>query len=153
MVRDTIRRMASPRQLLLDEQLCFALYATSRAMTARYRPMLSELGVTYPQYLVLLVLWERETASVRELGDALGMDYGTLSPILKRLERAGFVKRTRRAEDERVVDVSLTSTGRELERSACASVAALFDGPHGMTRAEADALRDRLTELRAVLEA
>jgi MarR family transcriptional regulator, organic hydroperoxide resistance regulator len=145
--------MASPETLRLDEQLCFALYAASRAMTARYRPILSELGVTYPQYLVLMVLWERETASVRELGGALGMDYGTLSPIIKRLERDGLVQRARRAQDERVVDVSLTPPGRELERSACVSIGAVFDGSEGLSRADADALRDRLAELRATLEA
>jgi MarR family transcriptional regulator, organic hydroperoxide resistance regulator len=144
--------MASIEQLRLDEQLCFALYAASRAMTARYRPILSELGITYPQYLALMVLWERETASVRELAEALGMDYGTLSPILKRLERDGFAQRTRRAEDERIVDVSLTARGRALEQSACASVAALFDGPGGLTQAEADAMRDQLAALRDVLE-
>ena len=139
-------------QLRLDEQLCFALYAASRAMTARYRPILSELGITYPQYLALMVLWERETASVRELGEAIGMDYGTLSPIVKRLERDGFAQRTRRAEDERIVDVSLTARGRELEQPACASVAALFDAPGGLTQTEADAMRDQLAALRDVLE-
>jgi DNA-binding MarR family transcriptional regulator len=144
--------MASLERLRLDEQLCFALYAASRAMTARYRPILSELGVTYPQYLVLMVLWERETASVRELGDALGMDYGTLSPIVKRLERDGFVQRARRAEDERVVDVSLTPRGRELERSAGASVGALFDADGALSQAEADTLREQLASLRAELE-
>ena len=144
--------MATLKQLRLDEQLCFALYAASRAMTARYRPILSELGVTYPQYLVLMVLWERGTASVRDLGEALGMDYGTLSPIIKRLERDGFVERRRRPTDERIVDVSLTTAGRELERSACASVSALFDEDGGLTQADADELRDRLAELRPVLE-
>jgi DNA-binding MarR family transcriptional regulator len=145
--------MATPKQLRLDEQLCFALYAASRAMTARYRPILLELGVTYPQYLVLMALWERGTASVRDLGEALGMDYGTLSPIVKRLERDGFLERRRRAADERIVDVSLTPAGRELERSACASVSGLFDQDGGLTQADADELRDRLAELRSVLEA
>jgi MarR family transcriptional regulator, organic hydroperoxide resistance regulator len=144
--------MATVKQLRLDEQLCFALYAASRAMTARYRPILSDLGVTYPQYLVLMVLWERGTASVRDLGEALGMDYGTLSPIVKRLERDGFVERRRRAADERIVDVSLTTAGRELERSACASVGAMFDADGGLTQADADELRDRLAELRSALE-
>jgi MarR family transcriptional regulator, organic hydroperoxide resistance regulator len=144
--------METLKQLRLDEQLCFALYAASRAMTARYRPMLTELGVTYPQYLVLMVLWERGTTSVRDLSQALGMDYGTLSPIAKRLERDGFVERSRRAEDERLVDVSLTWPGRELERSACAAVGALFDEDGGLTQADADELRDRLAELRVVLE-
>jgi len=151
-VDDRLDDMATIDRLRLDEQLCFALYAASRAMTARYRPMLTELGVTYPQYLVLMVLWERDTASVRELGEALGMDYGTLSPIVKRLERDGFVQRSRRAADERVVDVSLTPRGRELERSACASVGAMYDEPGSLTQDVADDLRDQLASLRAQLE-
>ena len=104
--------------LTLDEALCFALYSASRAMTGFYRPRLEELGVTYPQYLVLLVLWERDEATVGELGDRLRLDYGTLSPLLKRLEREGLVRRVRRAEDERSVRVSLTEQGIALRGRA-----------------------------------
>src|SRR3989442_3417550 len=99
----------APDGLGLDDQLCFALYAASRAVTAAYRPLLAELDLTYPQYLVMLVLWERGSGTVKELGDALELDYGTLSPLLKRLEAAGLVHRERRPEDERSVRVALTA--------------------------------------------
>src|SRR5215471_21059668 len=104
--------------LLLDEQLCFALYAASRAVTQRYRTLLEELGLTYPQYLVMLVLWEQGPATVKSLGDALQLDYGTLSPLLKRLAASGLVERKRRSEDERSVEVSLTPAGEELKTRA-----------------------------------
>ena len=93
--------------LRLDAQLCFALYAASRATTAAYREPLAELGLTYPQYLVLLVLWEEEGLSVKEIGQRLHLDSGTLTPVLKRLEEAGFVRRRRDAQDERQVRVEL----------------------------------------------
>jgi DNA-binding MarR family transcriptional regulator len=104
--------------LRLDDQLCFALYAASRAVTQRYRPLLDALGLTYPQYLVMLVLWERGPTTVKGLAEALQLDYGTLSPLLKRLDAAGFVERRRRSEDERSVEVSLTEAGRELRERA-----------------------------------
>lgn len=104
----------------LDEQLCFALYSASRAVTAAYRPLLDELGITYPQYLVLLVLWEEQSCSVGHLGDRLHLDSGTLSPLLKRLEGSGLAVRRRAADDERRVEVSLTAAGQALqERAAC----------------------------------
>jgi DNA-binding transcriptional ArsR family regulator len=101
----------SDGSLLLDEQLCFALYAAQRAVTAAYRPLLDELGLTYPQYLVLLVLWERGETTVKELAAALRLDYGTVSPLLKRLEAAGLVRRERSARDERSVLVAVTGRG------------------------------------------
>jgi DNA-binding MarR family transcriptional regulator len=104
----------------LDDQLCFALYAASRAVTARYRPMLDELGVTYPQYLVLMLLWEEDGQTVGQLGNRLALDSGTLSPLLKRLTSAGLVTRHRRADDERSVSVRLTDAGRALHGPACA---------------------------------
>jgi len=104
--------------LLLDDQLCFALYAASRAVTQRYRPLLEKLGLTYPQYLVLLVLWERGATTVKELADELQLDYGTLSPLLKRLAAAGLVERHRRSEDERSVEITLTQQGKMLKRKA-----------------------------------
>lgn len=106
--------------LLLDDQLCFALYAASRAMTARYRPLLDELGLTYPQYLVMLVLWEQGSVSVGELGSALQLESSTLSPLLKRLEAAGLVRRERRTDDERSVAVGLTENGERLKQRAYA---------------------------------
>jgi MarR family transcriptional regulator, organic hydroperoxide resistance regulator len=102
----------------IDTMLCFALYAASRAAIDVYRQPLGELGLTYPQYLVMVVLWERETSSVKDIGNILHLDSGTLSPLLKRLEGAGFIKRQRRANDERVVDISLTNEGRTLQKRA-----------------------------------
>ncbi|MQY22440.1 MarR family winged helix-turn-helix transcriptional regulator [Nocardia macrotermitis] len=104
--------------LLLDDQLCFALYAASRAVTQRYRPLLEDLGLTYPQYLVLLVLWEHDTVPVKDIGAALQLDYGTLTPLVKRLETAGFVRRDRDPADERTVRVSLTPHGADLRERA-----------------------------------
>lgn len=108
----------STNVLKLEHQLCFALYEASRATIDIYRPLLSAMGVTYPQYLVLLILWERGTCSVKELGRLLHLDSGTLSPLLKRLETAGLITRQRRAEDERVVDISLSEQGRALRDQA-----------------------------------
>lgn len=104
--------------LLLEEQACFALYAASRAVTDLYRPMLAELDLTYPQYLVLLVLWERDGQSVKQIGEALQLDYGTVSPVLKRLEAGGLLTRSRRAADERSVTVALTASGTALRARA-----------------------------------
>ncbi|MGY2029834.1 MarR family winged helix-turn-helix transcriptional regulator [Nocardia gipuzkoensis] len=104
--------------LTLDEQLCFPLYAASRAMTAVYRPKLDRLGLTYPQYLVMLALWERDERSVGDVCQTLDLDSGTLSPLLKRLEAAGLVERRRSAADERRVDIRLTERGRALRAEA-----------------------------------
>ncbi|MFJ7078020.1 MarR family winged helix-turn-helix transcriptional regulator [Streptomyces sp. NPDC098781] len=104
--------------LLLDDQLCFALYAASRAVTARYRPLLEELGLTYPQYLVMLTLWERDAISVRDLGTTLQLESSTLSPLLKRLEAAGLLRRERRPDDERSVALRLTEAGAKLRDRA-----------------------------------
>lgn len=105
-------------KVTIDDMLCFALYAASRATTDVYRPLLEELGLTYPQYLVMTVLWKHETCSVKDIGHILHLDSGTLSPLLKRLENAGLIKRQRRIEDERVVDITLTDEGRALSRQA-----------------------------------
>ncbi len=107
-----------PDEFLLDEQACFALYAASRAVTDAYRPLLGELDLTYPQYLVLLVLWESDARPVKEIGEALHLDYGTLSPLLKRLEANGLVSRARLPADERTVVVSLTEQGRAVRTRA-----------------------------------
>lgn len=106
--------------LLLDEQLCFALYAASRRMTAAYRPLLDALDLTYPQYLVMLVLWEQDGLTVRELGERLQLDSGTLTPLLKRLEQAGLLGRRRRRSDEREVEITLTDAGDRLRERAAA---------------------------------
>ena len=104
--------------LLLDNQLCFALYSASLAMTKLYKPLLDELGLTYPQYLTLLVLWERDGLTVSELGERLSLDSGTLTPLLKRLEAAGLIARIRAVEDERRVHITLTAAGRKLKSRA-----------------------------------
>ena len=112
-------RSLNPDQaLLLDNQLCFALYSASLAMTKLYKPLLDELGLTYPQYLVMLVLWEGDGLMVSELGQRLCLDSGTLTPLLKRLESTGLVSRMRDAEDERRVRIQLTAAGRKLKARA-----------------------------------
>jgi DNA-binding MarR family transcriptional regulator len=104
--------------LQLDHQLCFALYSASLAMTKLYKPLLAELGLTYPQYLALLALWERDGLQVSELGARLFLDSGTLTPLLKRLEAAGLVQRQRSSDDERRVHIHLTGSGRALKARA-----------------------------------
>jgi DNA-binding MarR family transcriptional regulator len=106
--------------LLLDNQLCFALYSASLAMTKLYKPILKELGLTYPQYLVMLVLWEQEGISVSDLGARLYLDSGTLTPLLKRLQAAGLLERQRGVADERRVQIVLTAAGRALRPKAAA---------------------------------
>ncbi len=135
-----------PRSTTLDEQLCFALYAASRAMTSRYRPMLDALGLTYPQYLVLLVLWEQGDSPVTAIGQALQLETGTLSPLLKRLETAGMITRTRQVGDERSVLVGLTDEGRALESRAVA-VQGEVGTATGLSRAEIADLRTTLHTL------
>lgn len=102
----------------LEEQLCFALYSASRAVTRAYAPLLSPLGLTYPQYIVMLVLWEKDDLSVSELGERLALDSGTLTPLLKRLEEGGLVQRRRDEEDERIVRLRLTPAGKKLQERA-----------------------------------
>jgi MarR family transcriptional regulator, organic hydroperoxide resistance regulator len=139
-------------ELALQRQVCFALYAASRSVTNLYRPVLDELGLTYPQYLVLLVLGERGALPVKNLGTALRLDSGTLSPLLKRLETAGVISRTRRADDERSVLVELTPAGfalRERAREVPARIARLTGIPIG----ELIALRDDLHRLTAAVDA
>src|SRR5436190_16074857 len=99
--------------LHLDNQLCFSLYSASLAMTKLYKPLLDEIGLTYPQYLAMLVLWERDGLMVSELGERLYLDSGTLTPLLKRLEAAGLIARIRAVEDERRVHITLTAAGRK----------------------------------------
>lgn len=138
-------------QLQLDTQLCFALYAASRAMTQAYQPLLLPLGLTYPQYLAMLVLWETDGISVKQLGERLQLDSGTLTPLLKRLESSGLLQRQRSREDERSVCVHLTPAGQALETLA-ADIPAnwhsrLDDGnvPH-------EQLRDTLQQLVRLLQ-
>ncbi len=133
-------------QIRIDAQLCFALYATSRAVTQAYGPLLAPLGVTYPQYLVLLVLWQDDGLSVGEIGARLFLDSGTLTPLLKRLEVQGLVARRRDPKDERAVRVSLTPAGGRLRAKApgiAHDIACALD----VSAAEVSALRGSLRKI------
>src|SRR6266481_8689915 len=111
------RKPVADLPLLLDNQLCFAVYSTAHAFNRVYKPLLDRLGLTYPQYLVMLVLWERDGVPVKDIGERLFLDSGTLTPLLKRLEAAGLIKRTR-SEDERQVLIALTPQGHALQEKA-----------------------------------
>jgi DNA-binding MarR family transcriptional regulator len=136
----------SRSRLSLSELLCFDLYASSRAVTRAYGPLLATLGLTYPQYLVMIALWEKQPLSVKDLAERLSLDSGTLSPLLKRLQAARLVRRERSAEDERAVIVSLTDKGdalRSQARVACDAIGQAF----GMT---AEEVRKLQTVLRRI---
>ncbi|MBB1250680.1 MarR family winged helix-turn-helix transcriptional regulator [Rhizobium sp. G21] len=137
--------------LSLDNQLCFAIYAASHAFTKAYRPLLTELGLTYPQYLVMLVLWEKRAASVTEIGAALGLDTGTLSPLLKRLEKTGYIRRERSREDERQVMIALTTSGVILKTRA-QDVLKTIGQAIGCDLQQMQALMDGLRRVRRNLE-
>jgi MarR family transcriptional regulator, organic hydroperoxide resistance regulator len=138
--------------LALDRQVCFALAAASRTVIGLYRPVLEPLGLTHPQYLVMLALWERSPRTVRDIGEALALEPATLSPLLKRLESAGLITRKRKVDDERSLDVELTSAGRAL-RSKAEAVPAQIVKRLGMPVAELEATRDALTRLLAAASA
>jgi DNA-binding MarR family transcriptional regulator len=142
---------AAHPELLLDNQLCFALYSASLAMTKLYKPLLEDIGLTYPQYLVMLVLWERDGLMVSALGERLFLDSGTLTPLLKRMEAMGLLTRQRAKEDERKVHIHLSAEGRQLQARAvripaCVLQAAQCGVPElvAMTQ-QVQALRQRLT--------
>lgn len=144
----------SDKLLALDNQLCFAVYAVNRAITSRYRPLLAKLDLTYPQYLVMLVMWEAdeagETPRVSSIGERLRLDSGTLTPLLRRLEQRGLLSRQRSSEDERVVTVALTDEGRSMrERATDVPVRLLCElgvGPEDAVRLRGE-LRDLLSHL------
>lgn len=140
--------MPAADPLALDRQVCFALAAASRTVIGLYRPVLEPLGLTHPQYLVMLALWERSPRTVRNIGEALALDPATLSPLLKRLESGGLITRKRKVEDERSLDVELTDAGTAL-RSRAVSVPAQIVKRLGMPVAELEATRDALTRLLA----
>jgi DNA-binding MarR family transcriptional regulator len=140
-------------ELHLDDHLCFALYAASRAFTRAYAPLLEPLGLTYPQYLVMVALWERDGRPVHELGTCLALDSGTLTPLLKRLEQAGFVERHRDRDDERVVKIYLTADGRALRARAKKVPYALAKKTGYTDLAKLHKLRAELTELAERLDA
>ena len=138
--------------LQLDEQLCFALHAASRAMTCAYAPELAALGITYPQYLVMLLLWEADGPSVSGLGERLQLDSAPLTPLLKRLAAQGLVERRRSTRDERVVEIHLTAEGRALRRRATGVPRAMLE-KSGLSPEAAVPLRRTLRQLSRRLRA
>ncbi|MEO6742956.1 MAG: MarR family transcriptional regulator [Caldimonas sp.] len=151
--RETAARPgARPDWLRLESQLCFALYSSSLAMTKLYKPLLEPLGLTYPQYLALLVLWEQDGIAVGSLGERLYLDSGTLTPLLKRLEAAGLVHRERSVDDERRVLVHLTDDGRAL-RARARGIPRELAGATGCSAEEVASLTRQLQQLRSQLVA
>ena len=150
MNEDTKQSLAGVNLLALDNQFCFALYSASHAMTRTYKPMLDRLGLTYPQYLVMLVLWEQDAILVKDIGARLFLDSGTLTPLLKRLEANGLLTRNRDPHDERQVRIVLSADGKSLRRQAeaipqqvlCASGQQI--GSLGRMRGELANVRDDL---------
>jgi MarR family transcriptional regulator, organic hydroperoxide resistance regulator len=144
------RKHATELPLLLGNQLCFAIYSTAHAFNRVYKPLLKRLGLTYPQYLVMLVLWERDDLPVKDIGERLFLDSGTLTPLLKRLEAAKLIKRTRGIEDERQVLIALTSRGLALREKARAVPHAILAASEcsltelSVMKNDLIALRDRL---------
>jgi DNA-binding MarR family transcriptional regulator len=136
--------------LCLDNQLCFSLYAAAHAIKKAYRPLLEDLGLTYPQYLILIVLWKTDGLKVSDIGHRLSLDSGTLTPVLKRLEASGLVNRTRRPQDEREVEIGLTQAGRALREKAL-DVRRSIVHQLAMTEDEIAALRNDLNTLIATL--
>jgi len=142
---------ASDDLLALENQVCFALAVAARGVIGVYRPILEPLGLTHPQYLVMLALWGRSPRTVRDLGEALQLEPATLSPLLKRLEAQGYVTRERSARDERALDVALTDAGRALRERALGIPPQVVDRL-GMSLDELGSLRDRLTEVIAAVQ-
>ena len=122
--------MEKSESLKLDERICFPLYVLSKEITGLYRPILEELDLTYPQYLVMMVLWEEDGLAVSHIGEKLFLDSGTLTPVLKRLENKGFINRIRNKEDERVVQLFLTENGKNLRQHACGIPEKLLEQIH-----------------------
>ncbi|MBK9348363.1 MAG: MarR family transcriptional regulator [Burkholderiales bacterium] len=146
--------ITTPRNpaLLLDNQLCFSLYAASLSMTKLYKPLLDALGLTYPQYLVMLVLWEQDGPTVSTLGERLNLDSGTLTPLLKRMEQAGLLERKRCADDERRVQLFLTPAGAALQQRTT-NIPGCVLAQTGCTVPEVVALTRQLQQLRAQIVA
>ncbi|MDO8401759.1 MAG: MarR family transcriptional regulator [Bradyrhizobium sp.] len=141
------RKPAADLPLMLGNQLCFAVYSTAHAFNRAYKPLLDRLGLTYPQYLVMLVLWERDGVPVKDIGERLMLDSGTLTPLLKRLEAAELVKRTRSTEDERQVLIALTPRGQALKEKARAVPEAILAASN-CSVAELLAMKNELIGLR-----
>lgn len=143
--------MTTNHEIPIEDYICLALYRASRAVTGLYRELLAELGLTYPQYLVMRLLWQRSALAVGEIGRVLGLDYGTLSPLLKRLQSAGLIERRRRSDDERSVEIALTANGRALEAQSL-EIPDKLNCALGLDEGDALALRRQLSKLTASLE-
>lgn len=129
-----------PSEIPLSDYLCLSLQIAGRAVDGMYRRLLADLDLTYPQYVVMRMLWQRGPLLVKEIGSVLEIDYGTLSPLLQRLEAAGLVTRTRRKDDERAVEIALTPAGAALEKKTRHIPGAVLDG-FGLTQSEGETLR------------
>jgi DNA-binding MarR family transcriptional regulator len=147
-----VRKSAGDVPLLLGNQLCFAVYSTAHAFNRFYKPLLDRLGLTYPQYLVMLVLWEQDGLPVKEIGERLFLDSGTLTPLLKRLEKAQLIKRTRSSEDERQVLIALTPQGQALHDKARAVPQSVLAAT-ACSVAELSAIKNEIVALRDRLNA
>ena len=145
------RKSSADFPLRLDNQICFAVYSTAHAFNRVYKPLLDKLGLTYPQYLVMLVLWERDGVPVKDIGERLFLDSGTLTPLLKRMEAAGLIRRTRSSRDERQVIVALTAQGEALKEKARGLPPSILAASQCSVaelvalKKEVETLRDRLT--------
>lgn len=143
--------MGTNNEIPIEDYICLALYRASRAVTGLYRDLLADLGLTYPQYLVMRLLWQRGTLGIGEIGNVLGLDYGTLSPLLKRLHTAGLIDRTRRDDDERSVDVALTSKGLALEARSL-EIPEKLNCALGLNESDALVLKRTLSQLTTSVE-
>jgi len=154
MTESMARKPAPTGPLLLGNQLCFAVYSTAHAFNRVYKPLLDRLGLTYPQYLVMLVLWEHDDVPVKDIGEKLFLDSGTLTPLLKRLEAAGLIRRTRSKQDERQVLIALTARGEALREQAkmlpeaILAASACSIGELTALKTDLIALRDQLLAMR-----
>lgn len=143
----------SPAQaaLRLDNQLCFALYSTSLMMTKAYKPLLEKIGLTYPQYLVMLILWQQDGIGLKDIGEQLFIDSGALTPVIKRMEAMGLLTRIRPAHNERSLEISLTAQGQQL-KVAATEVNQQIGLQCGIALADIQQLRDELQQLRSQIQ-
>jgi len=139
------------RALQLDQQLCFAMYSTSLLMTKIYKPMLDQLGLTYPQYLVMLILWQKDGLALKDIGEQLHIDSGALTPVIKRMEAQGLLTRRRQPDNERTLEICLTPAGLAL-RPAASEVNRTLGMKCGLAEPEIIALREQLIALRSQLQ-
>ena len=146
------KHLAADQPLRLDNQICFAVYSAAHAFNRVYKPLLDRLGLTYPQYLVMLVLWERDDVPLKQIGEKLFLDSSTLTPLLKRMEAVGYVTRQRNPQDERQVQVRLTPRGRSVREKGIGMRGGMLKAT-GLTPAGLRQLREQMVTLRENLDA